>query len=107
MTDASAEGQSDKLSEVVRLATLMADRILEAQIAARPIPQEQFNALVNAAWLLQDYDVPWPPLVEEVLYEAGRRLNRGEAAPEAADHEPEDDGALAGLTRFFGGFRRS
>lgn len=107
MTDASAEEQSDKLGEVVRLATLLADRIFEAQIAARPIPQEQFNALVNAAWLLQDHDVPWPPLVEEVLHEAGRRMNQGEAAPEAAVLEPEDDGALAGLTRFFSGFRRS
>lgn len=107
MTDASAEGQSAKLGEVARLATLMADRILEAQITERQIPQEQFNALVNAAWLLQDHDVPWPPLVEEVLHEAGKRLNRGEAAPETADPEPEDDGALAGLTRFFSGFRRS
>ncbi|AWI90539.1 hypothetical protein C0214_21310 [Methylobacterium sp. DM1] len=107
MTDASAERQSAKLGEVARLATLMADRILEAQIAARPIPQEQLNALVNAAWLLQDHDVPWPPLVEEVLHEAGRRMNRAEAAPEAADPEPEDHGALVGLTRFFSGFRRS
>jgi hypothetical protein len=107
MTDASAEGQSNKLGEVARLATLMADRILEAQITNRPIPQEQFNALVNAAWLLQDHGVPWPSLLEEVLHEAGRRLNRGEAAPETADTEPEDDGALAGLTQFFSGFRRS
>ncbi|WP_455989303.1 hypothetical protein [Methylorubrum extorquens] len=61
MTDAGA--QSDKLGEVARLASLMADRILEAQIMERPIPQEQLNALVNAAWLLQDHDVPWPPLV--------------------------------------------
>lgn len=105
MTEVSA--QSDKLGEVARLATLMADRILEAQITNRPIPQEQFNALVNAAWLLQDHDVPWPQLVEEVLHEAGRRMNQGETAPEAADPEPEDDGALAGLTRFFSGFRRS
>ncbi|MEE7457564.1 hypothetical protein MPAR168_23475 [Methylorubrum populi] len=105
MTEASA--QSDKLSEVARLVTLMADRILEAQITDRPISQEQFNALVNAAWLLQDHNVPWPPLVEEVLHEAGRRLNRGEAAPDIADPEPEGDGALAGLTRLFSGFRRS
>ncbi|MBA9070177.1 hypothetical protein FHR71_003941 [Methylobacterium sp. RAS18] len=107
MTEASAEGQSGKLGEVARLATLMADRILEAQITNRPIPQEQFNALVNAAWLLQDHDVPWPPLVEEVLHEAGRRMNQGETAPEAVDPELVDDGALTGLTRFFSGFRRS
>ncbi|ACK81014.1 hypothetical protein [Methylorubrum extorquens] len=104
MTDAGA--QSDKLGEVARLASLMADRILEAQIMERPIPQEQLNALVNAAWLLQDHDVPWPPLVEEVLQEAGRRMNQGETAPEAADPKPEDDGAPGGLTRFFSGFRR-
>lgn len=107
MTDASAERESAKLGEVARLATLMADRILEAQITEKPIPQEQFNALVNAAWLLQDHDVPWPPLVDEVLHEAGRRMNPGKTEPEVVDPEPEDDGALAGLTRFFSGFRRS
>lgn len=106
MTDASAERQSAKLGEVARLAALIAERILEAQITDRPIAQVQFNALVGAAWLLQDHDVPWPPLVEEVLHEAGRRMNQSEAMPEAADPEPEDDGALAGLTRFFSGFRR-
>jgi hypothetical protein len=102
-----AGGHSDKLSQVARLATLMADRILEAQITCRPIPQEQFNARVNAAWLLQGHDVPRPPLVEEVLHEVGRRLNQGEIASEAADLEPDDYGALAGLARFFSGFRRS
>lgn len=99
MTDASAEGQSAKLGEVARLATLMADRILEAQIMDRPIPQEQFTAFVDAAHLLQEQGVPWPPLVEQILNDAGK--------PGATDPQPKGDGALAGLTRFLSGFRRS
>lgn len=107
MTDASAEGQSDKLCEVARLATLMAERILEAQITGRKIPPEQFTALVDAARLLEEQGLPWPPLVEEVLYEAGKRFSEADATPVAQEPEPEGDGALAGLTRFFSGFRRS
>lgn len=107
MTDAGAEGQSDKLGEVARLATLIADRILEAQITGHEIPPEQFTALVDAARLLEEQGVPWPPLVEEVLYEAGKRFSEAEAVPETVDPEHEDKGALAGLTRFLSGFRRS
>ncbi|WP_110352234.1 hypothetical protein [Methylobacterium sp. B4] len=99
MTDASAEEQSEKLGEVARLATLMADRILEAQIMDRPIPQEQFTAFVDAAHLLQERGVPWPPLVEQILNDAGK--------PRVTDPQPESDRALAGLTRFFSSFRRS
>ena len=102
-----AEGQPDKLGEVARLATLIAERILEAQITGRQIPPDQFTALVDAARLLEEQGLPWPPLVEEVLYEAGKRFSEAEAAPKTADLDPEDNGALAGLPRFFSGFRRS
>ena len=103
----AAEGQPDKLDEVARLATLIADRILEAQITGHQIPPEQFTALVDAARLLQEQDVPWPPLVKQVLYEAGNRFSDAEAAPDTVDPEHEDKGALASLTRFLSGFRRS
>lgn len=104
MTD--PPGQFDHLDEVLRLVTALADSILEAQISNRPIPHEQFSALVSAAQLLHDHDVPWPPLVEQVLSELGERLSRIELAPEAASAEPERNGLATGLTRFLGAFRR-
>lgn len=107
MTDASDEGQSAKLGEVARLATLMADRILEAQITGRQIQPEQFTALVSAAQLLEDHNAPWPPLLEQVLFEAGRRFSEADATHEAADPQTEGEGVVASLTRFFSGFRRS
>lgn len=44
----SAEAQ---LSEVSRLATLLADRVLDAQIMSRPVPDEHIRALSEAALL--------------------------------------------------------
>jgi len=102
----NSNGQPEKMDELAQLATDVADRILEAQFTGRQIPPEQFTALVDAARLLEEQGVPWPPLVEEVLYEAGKRFSEAEAAPETVDPEHEDKGALIGLTRFFGGFRR-
>ena len=47
MTGSHAE--PDKLAEVARLATAIADRILEQNEAGTTIPLEQFNMLVRAA----------------------------------------------------------
>ena len=104
MTDGS--DQRDKLGEVSSLATLVADRILEAQITERSIPPEQFSALVSAARLLQEHGVPWPPLVEQMVHEFGKRFSQAEAAPEAPASGSGDDNVIAGLTRFLGAFRR-
>ncbi len=95
-----------KLNEVTRLATLVADRILDAQITGREIPPEQMGALVSAARLLSDQGVPWPPLVEQVVHEFGKRLGQAESAPEATGTELEGDNVVAGLTRFMSAFRR-
>lgn len=102
----AAEERSSKLDEVARLATLIAERIFDAQNTGRQIPPEQFTALVAAARLLQEQDVPWPSLVEDVLYEAGKRFSEANGATGAPEPEPESDGSLAGLSRFFNGFRR-
>lgn len=97
----------ERIGELSRLATLAADRILEAQVTDGPLSRELFNALVSAAQLLDDHDVPWPPLVEQVLFEAGRRFSEADAAHEATDPETAGEGVVANLTRFFSSFRRS
>ncbi|GJD58826.1 hypothetical protein [Methylobacterium dankookense] len=106
MTDAN--GEPNKLAEVLRLATLVAERVLEAQLIERPVPSDQFNALVSAVRLLQDQNVPLPPLVEQVVSELSKRLSQVEAAPDDSSSEPEaeHDSVIAGLTRFLGAFRR-
>jgi hypothetical protein len=104
---AGASAQPEKIGEVMRLATLAAERILEAQVTDRPPCPELFTALVGAAQLLEEHNAPWPPLVEQVLLEAGRRFSDVDASAETAAPDPEDGGAFAGLTRFFSGFRRN
>lgn len=90
------------LAEVLRLCTLLADRALDAQIMARPVPAEQAVALAKTARLLQDHGVDWPPLLTQVLHELAGEAGEPNSAP--AD-EVSADGDLQGLTRFFAGFR--
>jgi hypothetical protein len=99
--------QTEKIGELSRLATLAAERILETQITDHRLPRDLFTALVSAAQILEEHNAPLPPLVEQVLYEAGKRFSEADAAGEATDLEPEGDGVVATLTRFFNGFRRS
>ncbi|MBB2964624.1 hypothetical protein [Methylobacterium sp. R2-1] len=103
---AGAGAKPEKIGELSRLATLAAERILEAQITDRPLTRELFTALVHAAQLLEDHNVPWPPLVEQVLYEAGRRFSEADAAGEATDPKPEGVGLTTGFMRFLGNLRR-
>ena len=102
-----ASAQTEKIGELSRLATLAAERILETQITDHRLPRDLFTALVSAAQILEEHNAPLPPLVEQVLYEAGKRFSEADAAGEATDLEPEGDGVVATLTRFFNGFRRS
>ncbi len=78
MTDAG--GQPDKMAEVARLATMIADRILQQNADGEPIPPEQFVMLVRAARALLDNDVPWPVSVEYVILEVAKRVEQAKAA---------------------------
>jgi hypothetical protein len=98
MTGSHAE--PDKLAEVARLATAIADRILEQNDAGTTIPLEQFNMLVRAARMLQVNGAPWPPAVEQVLMEVAKRIEQTEAAPVAASAPSEGDEAGAQLSQF-------
>jgi hypothetical protein len=91
---ASLEGASantdDRLSEVSRLATLLADQVLMAQAMDRPVPKAHMNALVDAAIILDKYEVDLPSPLGQILDQIG-------------DAENEEAGRLAWLFRPFQG----
>jgi hypothetical protein len=74
-----------RIAEVQRLATALAARVRYAQLVQRPVYEEQINALVGAARLLDEEKVPWPPMVEEVLMELAKSLDGSEAPDPAGE----------------------
>lgn len=70
--------QPGKLAEVAGLAAAMADRILELHEAGETIPPEQFRMLIQAARMLLDGGVQWPPSVSYVVLEVARRVEENE-----------------------------
>ena len=95
----------ERLFEVLRLATALADRALDAQIAGRPVPADQASELAKVAGLLQDYGVEWPPLLSQVLHDLAP--DDGAAATEAEPPTGLPNADLDGLSRFFAGFRKN
>lgn len=60
---------AERLSEISRLAGVLAERVLDAQIMSEPIQDAQIGALLDAALLLEEYAVPLPPLLTQILHE--------------------------------------
>ena len=52
--------QPKRPSELSRLATRLADRVLDAQIARRPVPGSHIRTLLEAALLLREYGQELP-----------------------------------------------
>lgn len=77
--------QSERLAEVMRLATSLAYRILNTQLIGSPVPPNQAKALVEAARLLHENGVDWPPGVTEAL----RRLAEAMTPALPAANEPD------------------
>lgn len=108
---ASATDSIGRLSEVSRLASILADRVLSAQIASQPIPKAHIHALLDAAIILEKYERELPPLLEQMIgkledEDAAKpaAADEGEeAAPEPADGEEADAKRLAWLFRPFKG----
>ncbi|MCJ2056816.1 hypothetical protein MKL09_09645 [Methylobacterium sp. J-048] len=94
------------MAEVARLATAIADRILEQNAAGITIPPEQFTMLVRAARMLLDNGAPWPPSVEQVLMEVARHIEQAGTAPDVASVASTGDDAVAHLTQFLGAVKR-
>jgi hypothetical protein len=68
------------MTEVVRMAGMLADRLLDAQIMRKDLPVDQVRALVDAAVLMDERGVPWPPMMSQVLQSVEAEL-RGDDAP--------------------------
>ena len=81
-----------RLSEVSRLAALLADQVMAAQAASQPVPKAHINALLDAAILLDKYEADLPEALGKIVDQIG-------------DAEAEGAGRLAWLFRPFQGTR--
>lgn len=93
---------ANPLSEVLRLCTVLADRVLDARIMGQPVSADQAVALAKAARLLQDCGEEWPPLLTQALHELAEKATGTEPPAEVQQSDNVD---LQGLTRLFAGFR--
>ncbi len=92
------------LSEVSRLATLLADQALDAQIKSRPIPDDQVQALLDAAVLLDEYGQELPPLLGQIVHEIGTSAPERAARP--ASRDEDEVGRMAWMLRPFRAAKR-
>jgi hypothetical protein len=67
----------ERLSEVSRLSTLLADQVLMAQAMDRPVPKGHINALVDAAIILDKYEVDLPAPLGQILDQIGAAEDEG------------------------------
>ncbi|GJD97310.1 hypothetical protein [Methylobacterium iners] len=81
--------KDDRLEQVARLADLLADRILNAQILGREVRDSDILALLEASLLLSGYGQETPPLVVQGVL----RLDaaRSDEDAEASDKEERQD----------------
>ncbi|TXN67822.1 hypothetical protein [Methylobacterium sp. WL6] len=63
---------SERLPELSRLAGLLADQVLDAQIMSRPVPDQHIRTLLSAAFLLDEYGLPLPSLLQQIVHGAKR-----------------------------------
>jgi hypothetical protein len=55
------------LSEVSRMATLLAGDVLDAQIKGHLVPDNHIQSLLEAILLLREYGAPLPPLLNQIM----------------------------------------
>lgn len=77
----------ERLSEVARLATLLADRVLDAQIMKCPVPDDHISSLLDAGLLLKDYGVELPSLLGQIILAAERPDSVLASEPTMAENE--------------------
>ena len=80
----AGEPLPEGLAEVMRLSTSLAYRVLNTQLIGSKVPPEQVKALVEAARLLHENGVDWPPGVTEAL----RRLTETMTPATPEEMEP-------------------
>ncbi|MCJ2037060.1 hypothetical protein [Methylobacterium sp. J-068] len=100
---ATAHGAAaERLAEVSRLATLLAERVLAAQAAGHPVPEAHVHALIDAAIVLDKYEVALPPSLARIVDQIDA-AQPAESEAGAGLAEEDDAGRLAWLLRPFQG----
>lgn len=75
------------MAEVLDLAAELSERIRSDQAVGIPISGERITGLAKAAMLLEEYGVPWPDGMMQVLQE----IERNAGSPAAPEPEPTED----------------
>lgn len=99
----SAADVSSRLQEVSRLAALLADRALDAQIMSRPVPDEHIRSLLEAALLLREHGQELPSLLGQIMHGVSTTQTPDRAEEQHGAAENEGTGRLAWLFRPFQG----
>ncbi|WP_244474283.1 hypothetical protein [Methylobacterium sp. Leaf87] len=94
------EGPPARLSEISRLATLLADRVLDAQIMKRPVLDDDIRSLLDAGLLLKEYGFELPSLLGQIMLAA--EISEPDVCPKP-ETDAEEVGRLAWLLRPFKG----
>ena len=90
------------LLEVSRFAALLSDRVLDAQIMGRPVPDRNIRALLEAALLLREYDQDLPSLLSQIMHGAAVSKEPAPVEPRQSDQEGAGEaGRMAWLLRPF------
>ena len=97
------DAASERLAEVSRLATLLADQMLDAQIMSRPVPDGHIRALLEAALVLREDGQELPSLLSQIMHEVEHSQSENHSNGQRHAAEDEDAGRLAWLLRPFQG----
>jgi hypothetical protein len=80
MQGSDARSSDDRLTEIERMANLLAYRVLNAQVTGRPVTEADIHALLEASILLSEYGRETPPQLSQIV----QRISDGDA-PDAQD----------------------
>lgn len=92
-----------RLSEVLKLANLLSEQVLDAQIVKRPVPEDHLRSLLEAALLLEEHQYPLPPMLGQIMDEIASVRSQDAPAEVDAQDDVERKGA-SGITRLLRSF---
>ena len=67
LSDVNNDSRLISVLDVLRLATKLAERMVQIRSTGRTLSVEELVAIVKAAEFLHAYNVPWPPVVTEII----------------------------------------
>ena len=97
---AATARNTERLTEIARMADLLTDRLLNDQIMGRAVSKEGISALLKASSLLKDYGHEIPPLLSQIVQDFGD-LDEAEAENAPDEEERQETERLARSLRPF------